>query len=144
MILTSHLWKSGTVVSAAMTPVIVALASEGLRRPAKKVTQLRPPARRFTPAAGSRPSTRPAAERRFRQPSHVTGSPAERAPVQTIEERGWSGDGDGNGNGNGRSGEVRIYRPPRRNLHVKAAIVTGLVAFVIAALALTLPELIFG
>lgn len=35
-----HLWGPGTVLSAAATPVIVALASEFLRRPAERVSSL--------------------------------------------------------------------------------------------------------
>src|SRR3954469_12394889 len=50
MLITSHFWKGGTVISAAMTPVIVALASEAYRRPARKVTQLAPAVKRLTPA----------------------------------------------------------------------------------------------
>jgi hypothetical protein len=139
MIVTSHLWKAGTVISAAMTPVIVTLASEALRRPARKVTQLRPPARRFTPAAGSRPGSRARAESGRPRP-HVTSGEVETRTAPVLDDRGWSGNGRGNGD-DARS-EVRFYR--RRNLHVKAAVVTGLVAFVIGALALTVPELIFG
>jgi hypothetical protein len=55
------------------------------------------------------------------------------------------------------AGPVRVYSsgsnkrpaplgatPERRKLHLKIAIVTGLVGFLIAAAALTLPELLFG
>src|SRR5204862_3125716 len=41
-------------------------------------------------------------------------------------------------------GPVRTYGRPRRRWHIRAAIVTGAIAFVIAALVLTLPELVFG
>src|SRR6266540_4934463 len=40
-IVTSRLWKDGTILSAAMTPVIVAIVSDLLHQPAQKVTQVR-------------------------------------------------------------------------------------------------------
>jgi uncharacterized iron-regulated membrane protein len=40
---------------------------------------------------------------------------------------------------------IRTYgRPTRRRLHLKVALVTGLIAFVLAAVVLTVPELVFG
>jgi hypothetical protein len=43
------------------------------------------------------------------------------------------------------SGSNRVLaKPGRRRLHLKIAVVTGLVGFLIAAAVLTLPELIFG
>jgi hypothetical protein len=127
MLITSHFWKGGTVISAAMTPVIVALASEAYRRPARKVTQLAPAVKRITPSAESRAPGRPRS-----RAGTLVASPPER---RTYERNGGSSAGN-------RSG-VTIYRP-RRNLHVKAAIATGLVAFVIGGLVLTVPELLFG
>jgi hypothetical protein len=37
----SRLWGGGTLLGAAMTPVIVALVSEGLNRPAKAIGTVR-------------------------------------------------------------------------------------------------------
>ncbi|HEX8857147.1 MAG TPA: hypothetical protein VF752_16250 [Thermoleophilaceae bacterium] len=127
MLITSHFWKGGTVISAAMTPVIVALASEAYRRPARKVTQLAPAVKRLAPVAESRQPARG----RARGGTLTASRPQQR----TFERNGGSSSGNGGG--------VTIYRP-RRNLHVKAAIATGLVAFVIGALVLTVPELVFG
>ncbi|MFL5826014.1 MAG: hypothetical protein ACJ76V_05770 [Thermoleophilaceae bacterium] len=126
MLITSHFWKGGTVISAAMTPVIVALASEAYRRPARKVTQLAPAVKRLTPA-----EARLASRGRSRGGTLTAPRPEQRA----VERNG----GSSNENGSG----VTVYRP-RRNLHLKAAIATGLVAFVIGALVLTVPELVFG
>ncbi len=61
-----------------------------------------------------------------------------------VEDADHAGDAD--------TADVRIYSSgsnkartkPRRKLHLKVAIVTGLIAFVIAALFLTVPELIAG
>lgn len=39
-IVVSHFWRGGTPIAAAITPVIVALASELYRRPAERITQL--------------------------------------------------------------------------------------------------------
>jgi len=39
-IVVSHFWRGGTPIAAAITPVIVALASELYRRPAERITRL--------------------------------------------------------------------------------------------------------
>src|SRR5438093_9581752 len=40
-LVTSRLWREGTIISAAMSPVIVAIVSDLLHRPAQKVTDIR-------------------------------------------------------------------------------------------------------
>ena len=35
------IWERGTLIATAMTPVIVALVSEALRKPAEKITRSR-------------------------------------------------------------------------------------------------------
>src|SRR3954454_16126540 len=40
--ITSKIWAPGTLFSAAMSPVIVALVKEGLRRPTEKVVDIVP------------------------------------------------------------------------------------------------------
>src|SRR4051794_41590182 len=55
----SKLWGGGTLVGAAMTPVIVAIVSEGLRRPATVIGTVRPArAARFDPVAEGRAGLR--------------------------------------------------------------------------------------
>lgn len=106
-------WERGTLVATAMTPVIVALVSEGLRHPAEKIT-----------TATSRVARRP-------------GAPAGPEPFDPLpeEERGGpTQDDDPFG--------LRERPPVRR--HWRLAVVTGLVAFVLAATALTMSELVFG
>ena len=144
-IVVSRLWDKGTIVASAMTPVIVALISEGLRRPMQS-TVVRRPVRAVGSVAASRRTWR---RGEARPPSGRT--PTVMAPPTAGVDEGLRQREEGL-----EAGPVRVYssgsnRRPRaaasggrRRLHLKIAIVTGLVGFVIAALALTLPELIFG
>jgi hypothetical protein len=133
-VVVSHLWKDGTVIAAAMTPVIVAIVKELLQRPMeseivrKPVQKVSGIASSRLPVSGSRTATR------------GTGD-----PVLPPTERQDYGDGDGAPPAEGRLTPMRTYGGARRRpLHLKVAIVTGLIAFLIAAAALTLPELLFG
>jgi hypothetical protein len=112
------IWERGTLIATAMTPVIVALTSEALRKPAEKITAVTPKITRrsATGAAVRRPETfdpLPADER-------------DRAPVVRDDD----------------PFELRSRPPVRR--HWRVALATGAVAFVIAAVALTASELVFG
>jgi hypothetical protein len=125
----SKIWGGGTLIGAAMTPVIVTLVSEALRRPATVITSVRPPIRgaRFDPVAEGRAGLREgdletaraampaaaAAERRVHRVSGGVVSP----------------------------GGLR-RRVPRARLI--AAVVMGLVAFVVAGAVLTGSELVLG
>ena len=104
----SRLWEDGTVVSAAVTPVVVALVSEALRRPTERLSKAARPR-----AQGARPRSR---ER-----------PAAADDVPRFGEQG---------------------PPPRlyggRRARLQAVLITAVLAFVIAAAALTLPELLVG
>jgi hypothetical protein len=117
----SHIWGPGTLVGAAVTPVIVTLVSELLQRPSKAITTVRPvrsrPARRFDPVAEGR---------RGLDEGDLDAAWA----VATGEETARS------------EHRARTRRPPRAA--VRAALVTGLVAFVIGGLLLTGSELVFG
>jgi len=129
-IVTSYFWKNGTFVTAAITPVIVALVKEALERPIQSDV-VRRPAQRF---AGSRPRTPQ------REPAYSgTGgrSRFEEPPPEEPPPFGAQPPATG-------MGPVRTYGRPRRRWHLRAAIVTGVIAFVIAALVLTVPELLFG
>jgi hypothetical protein len=106
-------WERGTLVATAMTPVIVALVSEGLRHPAEKITT--------------------ATSRVARRPGAPTG-PEPFEPLPEEERGGPTQDDDPFG--------LRERLPVRR--HWRLAVVTGLVAFVLAATALTMSELVFG
>jgi uncharacterized membrane protein YvlD (DUF360 family) len=126
-IVVSRFWRSGTPIAAAMTPVIVTLVSEMLHRPTTVIAQrlttdfsaLPDDGSRIEPADPHEDIRRdPQAEREARLASMGGGSPA-RAPRPRTAA-------------------------PRRQLPVRLILVTGLLAFAIAAAALTLPELIAG
>jgi hypothetical protein len=127
-IVTSIFWQTGTPITAAITPVIVALASELYSRPARRITEL-----------GSRgASTRTRRERGQGVPRERTrvGGPPRRLPEAPPP-------------GDPALGPMRVYRSEpafagRRRLHIKLALVTAAIAFLIAAVVLTVPELVFG
>ncbi|MEA2405530.1 MAG: hypothetical protein QOE08_2177, partial [Thermoleophilaceae bacterium] len=107
-IVTSAFWKGGTVISAAITPVIVSIIKEIVERPRDVVRR----ASAFTVTSErAAPATHGRAARRDTPPV---------APIRTYGT------------------------PARRRIHLKVALVTGLIAFLIAAVVLTVPELVFG
>ena len=105
-VVTSAFWKGGTVISATITPVIVAIVKEIVERPKDVVRR----------ASAFTSTTTPGTKGRGR--GDRPGAPV--APIRTYG------------------------RPARRRIHLKLAIVTGLIAFVLAAAVLTVPELLFG
>jgi hypothetical protein len=130
----SRLWGGGTLFGAALTPVIVAVVSEGLRKPATVVATVRQT--RATPvydpvaegrrgvAEGDLSRARPAApgeapERRV----HRVGPTVPAAAVAA-----------------GRAATA----PGRSRQRLLLAVATGLVAFVVAGVALTGSELVLG
>jgi hypothetical protein len=125
----SKIWGGGTLIGAAMTPVIVAVVSEGLRRPATIVTSVRETrASRFDPVAEGRAGLREGDLQRAR-PAMPAAAVAERR-VHRASGRSAVG-------GGGFS--LRMPRP-----RVIAAVMTGLVAFAIAGVLLTSSELVLG
>jgi hypothetical protein len=119
-LITSRLWTAGTPIAAAVTPVIVTIVSELLHRPTAAI------ARRVT------------SERTAILPEAMGAGPPEdedREPTRVARDL------------EGESPPMRVYRPqPRRwgRIHPRIVVLTGLLAFAIAAAALTLPELIAG
>jgi hypothetical protein len=112
------IWDRGTLIATAMTPVIVALTSEALRRPAEKITAVTP-----------RVTRRSATGAAVRAPEAFDPLPPdqrEAAPAVRDDD----------------PFELR-RRPPVRH-HWRVAVATGAVAFVVGALALTTSELVFG
>ena len=134
-VVTSYFWQKGTLVSAAMTPVIVTILSEVLKRPATTV-------KRGVSVAKQSVTTR---ERESVPLAHGAGAgPPDRGPGPTHElpapepvPHTFS--------------EIKVYRDAgdrdgRRfgRIHWKIVLATAGIAFVIAVAALTLPELLFG
>jgi preprotein translocase subunit Sec61beta len=125
-IVTSTFWQKGTPITAAITPVIVALASELYSRPARRISEYRSRAATRT----QRPLARDLQRERERE--RVGAPPREERP--SLAEPG-------------SAGPIRVYRaerPPRRRIHPKVVIVTAAIAFAIALVVLTVPELVFG
>lgn len=112
-IVTSRFWTAGTPLTAAITPVIVALVSEMLHRPTAVIAE------RLTT---DRPAIRPDPD----APQPPGGDDAD--PVEPTVVSGGRGSG-------GRS---------RRKIAVGVVVTTAVLAFAVAAAALTLPELIGG
>ena len=134
------IWEHGTVLATAMTPVVVALVSEGLRKPVQHVSTVAPRVtrrsgtgaamRRFDPSAArtrdpQRVGARGEGPERFEPlPDHLRGD----APAVSDDDP---------------FGLRKASRIPRPRL--KIALVTGLLAFIIAAGVVTASELaLFG
>ena len=114
------IWERGTLLATAMTPVIVALVSEGLRKPAEKITSV-------TPLVTRRSATGAA----VRDPERFEPLPPdERDRAPEVREDDPYG--------------LRAADKPRVGHHWKLALVTGLCAFVLAVVFVTGSELVFG
>lgn len=111
----SHLWGSGTVLSAALTPVVVTLVSEFLRRPVDRVSATVAP---IIP--------RPAASAGSLTPQEPPG------PATAVEATDWAPVSWGD---SPRAG----WRPRWR-----LVLVTGLLAFAIVVAFYTVPDLLVG
>jgi hypothetical protein len=112
------IWERGTLVATAMTPVIVALVSEGLRKPAEAISTVAP-----------RVTRRSATGAAVRSPERFEPLPPDERDLEPeVREDDPFG--------------LRAAPKPRH--HWKIALATGAVAFVIAAVFLTSSELVFG
>jgi hypothetical protein len=138
---TSKIWAPGTLFSAAMSPVIVALVKEGLRKPTEVVTAAVPgvakplrvsSASRVGAARGVRVPSDP-------RPVHHTlpddlpdrlegGAPPPLPPPQAGAQ----------------AGPVRVYSTRGNRMRLRVAVVTGLLAFALVVAFYTVPELIAG
>jgi hypothetical protein len=119
---TSKLWARGTLISAAMSPVIVALVKEGLRKPTEVVTAA-------VPVRG-RVRTRSEALPGDLTDDLVAGAPPPFPPPQP----------------GAAEGPVRVYstRDRRRRLRWRLAVLTGLLGFATCVVLYTVPELLAG
>jgi hypothetical protein len=114
-------WARGSLIATAITPIIVAIVSELLNRPAKVITQV-------TPKVTRRSAT--GAALRSQQPSGVgaRGAGPEQLPPRRDDPFG-------------------LYEQPRprRRFPLRIAVITGLLAAVIGAGVVTASELaVFG
>jgi hypothetical protein len=145
----SEFWAGGTFFAAAMTPVVVAIVKEMLERPIKSDTVRRSASRVADVATARRAIAGTAAARTERERRSTPGTgtiPHPPAP---------NGNGAASEDAELTEGDVLMSHPRRtyggagpggrfRRVHLKLAIVTGLLAFLIAAVVLTVPELLFG
>jgi len=132
-------WERGTIFATAMTPVVVALVSEALRKPVQHVSTVAPRV--------ARRSGTGAAMRRFEPAAAGTRDP------ERVGARGEGPEGFDPKPEHRRDGApsvrdddpfgLRTARQPRPRL--KIALITGALAFVIAAGVVTASELaLFG
>ena len=109
------IWERGTLLATAMTPVIVALVSEALRKPAEKITVANPLATRRSATGAA-----------VRDPGFDPLPPDER-PAAPREDDPFG-----------------LRSKPRVTHHWKLALATGAAAFAIAVVGLTISELVLG
>ena len=126
-VVTSRFSTIGTPVAAALTPVIVALVSEMLHRPTERIAE------RIT---SDRPRILPEGMGAGPPDAHPDEPVTERAPAEPSAEAGPP------------APPVRVYgrstRPRRRRIAVGAVLLTGLLAFAIAAVVLTGADVVAG
>lgn len=117
-IVVREIWKGGAIVGAAFTPVVVAIVSETLRRPADRLSSIR--TERYTRGRVARRS----------------GADVPVPPPPELERPDpfgiWQAD---------RPPTLRERFSERR---LKLALLTGVVAFALGAIVLTSSELVFG
>ena len=112
---TSQIWAAGTLAAAAFTPVLVALLKEMLFKPVDVVT-------RAVPVRGV---VRSASAPGKPEAPHETPEAIEARIAQLGEAPGAS-------------------RPGRNRRNWQIAVITGLLGFIIAAIVITVPELVAG
>jgi hypothetical protein len=122
-VLVSKVWGPGTLIGAGATPVIVALVSEALKRPARVIDTVRETrAARYDPVAEGRRGLREG-DLDVARPAMPAAAVAQRRVHRASERRG-----------------LRHLPRPR----VMAAIATGIAAFILAGVLLTSSELVLG
>jgi hypothetical protein len=134
-------WARGTLVATAMTPVIVALASEAMRRPATVIRTAAPRvARRSATGLAVRRFDPDAARTRHPENVGARGRGPERyepePPVDPYIPKGGVSEDDPFG--------LRAAEGPRRRNWWKIGLATGLLAFVIGGGIITVSELVGG
>jgi hypothetical protein len=125
---TSKIWAPGTLFSAALSPVIVALVKEGLRKPTEVITNVVPT---VAPSKWTRAGADDAGLVVEVEPSEAPRADTDAPPPSPVLVPG-------------DHAPVRVYSTRGRRLRWRLAVITGLLGFGIAVLAFTVPELIAG
>ncbi len=162
-VVTSKLWPGGTLISTAMTPVIVTLVKEWLRKPAERISAVSAKA----PKVAARVVSAPLGDRRPGAPAGPPGGrrelagrgfdepappPVPPAPGEDLQDLVVPAPGSPDAGtppretfvepARGLPSGYRLYR--RHPFRWRLALVTGLLAFAVGAAVLTVPELVFG
>ncbi|HEX5927136.1 MAG TPA: hypothetical protein VFY45_25170, partial [Baekduia sp.] len=129
--ITSKIWAPGTLFSAAMSPVIVALVKEGLRKPTEVVANVVPTVvptpTRWSRASADEPGL--VVDGTPEPEPHVDpDAPHVVLPPVVAAE----------------TGPVHVYSTRGRRLRWRLAVITGLLGFAICVVLYTVPELISG
>lgn len=133
-------WQRGTVVAAAISPIIVSLVSEALRRPVEKVKTVSV----WRRTTGGEMVREPAAGVATTRAENGAERPREE-PFDPLAAARAGGPPTGEDPFGLRQIESPRSRPRSRRRPVAIALVTGLLAFGIAAVVVTASELtIFG
>ncbi|MBA3300833.1 MAG: hypothetical protein H0T15_03105 [Thermoleophilaceae bacterium] len=120
-LIVSRFWQDGTAISAALTPVLVTLIREAIARPTAKVGEVTARRRERIEAPAAAGAAPPPEDLEDAPPAYDQGGAFDSEPG------------------------VRVYgRSSRNKLHLRLALITGLLGFAIAAVLLTAPELITG
>jgi hypothetical protein len=120
--ITAKVWAPGTLASAAMTPVIVALVKEGLRKPTEVVTAA-------VPSRVGRGRTQEVAA----LPDDLTDQYSDGAPPLYPPPRPGA-----------ETGPVNVYSVRGSRLRWRLAVITGLLGFIVCVVVYTVPEVIAG
>jgi hypothetical protein len=117
------IWERGTLVATAMTPVIVAVVSEALRKPAQAISTVAPRVTRRSATGAAVRSTEA-----YEPPTEAFDPlpPSERG-VETRSDDPYG-----------------LRSSPKPRHHWKIALATGALAFAVAVVLLTSSELVFG
>jgi hypothetical protein len=131
---TSKIWAPGTLFSAAMSPVIVALVKEGLRKPTEAVANVVPavvPAStRWSRAGAGEPGLVVDPGAAPPEPVPHVDPDAPHVVLPPVVS--------------GETGPVRVYTTRARRLRWRLAVITGLLGFGVCVVLYTVPELISG
>jgi hypothetical protein len=119
------IWERGTLIATAMTPVIVAVVSEALRKPAEAISTV-----------PSRVTRRSATGAAVRSPEAYE-PPSEHFDPLPPSERDLEPE-------TRPDDPFGLRASPKPRHHWKIALATGAVAFAVAVIALTGTELVFG